>query len=82
MNRQEQVGIALARDLYALIERNEDVGRSRHHHVVAFAGAQRSGNLSRDGQHDVFLDTDFAARAGIDAAVAGVDDDHGFVASL
>jgi hypothetical protein len=75
VQRDEQVGVGPAGDLHAGFQRHEGVGLAGHDHGVAAGllqlGLQRLGG----GQGDVLLGGVGARRAGILAAVAGVDDD-------
>ena len=72
MNRLARL---LARDGQPPVERHEHVGGARHLHVVAPLGGQDGAQVAGHRQHHVLLDHLAADGAGIDAAVAGIDDD-------
>ena len=70
MNRDEQRGVRIARDLDALGERDEHVGPAGQHHLVAAPRVQFRGKRLGEIEDDILLD--IAAGAGgaeIDAAM-------------
>ena len=77
MDRDEQRGLTLPRQLHPLAERHERVVGARHHHAV-FAGLlELVAQQQREFQHQRLF-RDVAARrpgAVVDAAVAGIDHD-------
>ena len=78
MDRDEQVGLYLARFLDAHIERQEVVAVAREQGAHVRLGIDQGLQPPRDHQRDVLLARAAAAeRARILAAVAGVDDDGG-----
>ena len=80
VDRDEKRGIEPARDAHALAERHEGVVLAGQDDLVMVAGAQFGRQNLGEIEHDEFLDGVVAAqRAGVDAAVAGIDHDHGLL---
>lgn len=76
VQRQEEIGPGLAGDGGAGLEGNEDVFLARHHDLKAAITEQKLFQLACEGQHEVGLALAIAFGAGVDAAMAGVKDDH------
>ncbi len=77
MHRDEQVRLRFARALHALLQRHEGVAAAGQHRAHAGLGADALGEHAGDRERDVLLvRAVVAGRAGIDAAVAGVDGDQ------
>ena len=80
VDRDEKRGVEPARDAHALAERHECVVLAGQDDLVMVAGAQFGRQNLGEIEHDEFLDGVVAAqRAGVDAAVAGIDHDHGLL---
>ena len=76
VDRDEQVGLDPARLLDALVQRHEEVGVAGQHRAHVRVRVDPVAQQHRDRQHDVLLvQPARPARAGIFAAVAGVDGD-------
>jgi len=77
MQRNEQVGAGALRDPDPVAQPNEHVAVSDHHHPVASRPAELAAQFARLRQRNVlFPDAAAAVRAGIDAAMAGIDRDQ------
>ena len=77
VDRDEQIGVGVARPPDALTQRDVFVVVAGHDHVVAAGLRQSVAKLERDAQGDRFLEqAGRADGAGILAAVAGVDHHH------
>ncbi len=75
VQRDEQVGIGGARDAHAGRQVDEAVGIARHDDLIAAGALQRVAQRLGRGQVAVLFQRRAAVRAGVLAAVAGVDDD-------
>jgi hypothetical protein len=77
MDGHEQVGLHALGLLHAFAQRHEEVGVAREQHAHAGLGVEALAQLQRHRQHHVlFLQAGGPDRAGILAAVAGIDGDH------
>ena len=83
MNRDEEIGVRLVRDLHALAMRDEIVAVAHEHRAHAGLRVDLGRELARDREHDVLLARAAAtARAGILAAVPRVDRDDDVAAAI
>ena len=74
MNREEQVRGFAVRNRGALFQRNEDVGIPRHHHLDPRLIVEQLRDAQRHVEDQFCFLIAVPVRAGIVAAVAGVDD--------
>ena len=76
VQRQEQLALALAGHLQAIAQAHDAIGVARHDHRVAAGRLELAAQLEGHREHDVLLVGAVGAdRAGIDAAMAGIDHD-------
>ena len=77
MDRDEQVGALLVREVGAVAQRHEHVGRARQRHLDAEAVIDHARHAAGDVEHDLLLhDSVGPGGAGIVAAVAGIHHDQ------
>ena len=77
MDRHEQIGLLLARDLVATIQRDEEIAITRQHRLHAGLGVDARGQRLGNGQGDVLLArTVRPGRPGVVAAMASIDRHH------
>ena len=77
VQRQEQIGLGGLGARHALAQGDEAVGRPRQHHAIAAAGLQLALQFAGDRHdHDLLLGAADTQRAGIPAAMAGVEEDQ------
>ena len=81
MQRNEQIAMGRARNVHALAQRNENVAVAGELHAVTAGRFKRFPQAPGDGEHEVlFQQTGLAMRAGIDPAMARIEDDDRLIA--